>query len=379
MAEIYGVTLPDSSPLALVATAVREHVEGEVDALGDQLDTLQRQWAALQPLVQADVLHQEVDRLQAEAAALTARCAELATQEAALQARCSETQAHWERGTAVWGQAAADQAQRIDERSTLARQLEEATAAAKAALDETLGRRDAVACEVQEATAQLAALRATAREKAAEQAEFQARLQAETRVSLPVCGPGVGTASAIRAARRRAQLRYEQQLTRRAAAREQARILPAAEHPSLTTMVERLDFAHQRDPALRDRSALLEHANPKWRVTIFVATVATIAQEYGVLPRWLAFGEALPGNDPAGMSARLRQLRAKRGIGQRGMVAATGLSTGMISMLESGKTTPSLTTVEKLAASLGCMPGWLAFGGDDAPIAAAEPAAAESV
>lgn len=104
-------------------------------------------------------------------------------------------------------------------------------------------------------------------------------------------------------------------------------------------------------------------------------TVAERAAAANLCPAWLAFGEEpRDGRGPAdwqGMGGRLKRRRQELGLGQRGLVAASGVSGGMISTLESGTRTPSgalicasVDLTEQLAAALGVPPGWLAFGDD---------------
>ena len=53
------------------------------------------------------------------------------------------------------------------------------------------------------------------------------------------------------------------------------------------------------------------------------------------------------------VSARLRELREERGISMRTLAAHSGLSANALSMIERGKTSPSVSTLYKLAAALG--------------------------
>lgn len=99
------------------------------------------------------------------------------------------------------------------------------------------------------------------------------------------------------------------------------------------------------------------------------------AARLGVAPRWLAFGEAQAGADAAGLGQRLRTHRQPR-VGQRALAKQAGVSIGMISTLEgaaSGKPSPSIEMVRKLATALDVAPGWLAFGGELAPVAPPSP------
>ncbi len=53
------------------------------------------------------------------------------------------------------------------------------------------------------------------------------------------------------------------------------------------------------------------------------------------------------------VSARLRELREERGISMRTLATRSGLSANALSMIERGKTSPSVSTLYKLAAALG--------------------------
>jgi transcriptional regulator with XRE-family HTH domain len=51
---------------------------------------------------------------------------------------------------------------------------------------------------------------------------------------------------------------------------------------------------------------------------------------------------------------RFRELRVERGLTQRDVAAASGLTDAYISNVENGFAVPSLTTVLRLAVALGC-------------------------
>jgi transcriptional regulator with XRE-family HTH domain len=51
---------------------------------------------------------------------------------------------------------------------------------------------------------------------------------------------------------------------------------------------------------------------------------------------------------------RLRELRQKYGVTQQQLSIATGLTEGYISNMERGLKVPSLTTILRIAAALGC-------------------------
>jgi transcriptional regulator with XRE-family HTH domain len=53
------------------------------------------------------------------------------------------------------------------------------------------------------------------------------------------------------------------------------------------------------------------------------------------------------------VGSRLRQLREAQGLSMRGLAARSGLSANALSMIERGKTSPSVSTLYKLADALG--------------------------
>ncbi|MCQ3937141.1 MAG: cupin [Chloroflexi bacterium] len=53
------------------------------------------------------------------------------------------------------------------------------------------------------------------------------------------------------------------------------------------------------------------------------------------------------------VASRLRELRETRGISMRSLAAKSGLSANALSMIERGKTSPSVSTLYKLADALG--------------------------
>lgn len=53
------------------------------------------------------------------------------------------------------------------------------------------------------------------------------------------------------------------------------------------------------------------------------------------------------------VASRLKELREARGISMRTLAARSGLSANALSMIERGKTSPSVSTLYKLAAALG--------------------------
>lgn len=64
------------------------------------------------------------------------------------------------------------------------------------------------------------------------------------------------------------------------------------------------------------------------------------------------------------VGARLRELRESRNVSMRGLATASGLSANALSMIERGKTSPSVSTLYKLADALG-VPITAFFGGEN--------------
>lgn len=64
------------------------------------------------------------------------------------------------------------------------------------------------------------------------------------------------------------------------------------------------------------------------------------------------------------VGVRLRELREARNVSMRGLATASGLSANALSMIERGKTSPSVSTLYKLADALG-VPITAFFGGEN--------------
>lgn len=140
---------------------------------------------------------------------------------------------------------------------------------------------------------------------------------------------------------------------------------PLPELPSLASCKERTLWLAAQRPGFLEAALGSYHLDRDVASSTKLRTVVQRAKIFGVLPRWLAFGELEAGDDFPGMGARLRACRVASKIGQRGLKAASGCSGGMISTLENsgGEICATLRTVEALAQALGVSPGWLAFGG----------------
>ena len=59
---------------------------------------------------------------------------------------------------------------------------------------------------------------------------------------------------------------------------------------------------------------------------------------------------------------RLAETRAEAGYSRRALGVAAGLSPRIVALVESGKTAPKRSTLERLAEVLGCHAEWLATG-----------------
>jgi transcriptional regulator with XRE-family HTH domain len=58
------------------------------------------------------------------------------------------------------------------------------------------------------------------------------------------------------------------------------------------------------------------------------------------------------GSPPAEVGVRLRELRTERGLSMRALARASGLSTNALSMIERARTSPSVSTLSKIAGAL---------------------------
>ncbi len=59
------------------------------------------------------------------------------------------------------------------------------------------------------------------------------------------------------------------------------------------------------------------------------------------------------GNAPIEVGSRLRELRQERDMSMRALARASGLSTNALSMIERGRTSPSVSTLYKISDALG--------------------------
>jgi transcriptional regulator with XRE-family HTH domain len=64
----------------------------------------------------------------------------------------------------------------------------------------------------------------------------------------------------------------------------------------------------------------------------------------------------------ARFAGNVRKLRSKKGLSQRALADAVGISVSYVSMLERGQRSPPLDTVERMARALRVTPGSLFEG-----------------
>lgn len=81
---------------------------------------------------------------------------------------------------------------------------------------------------------------------------------------------------------------------------------------------------------------------------------------------------------PSPFSKRLTDARKLRRMSTRDLSAPADCSAALVSLLEAGKTEPTLSTVEALARVLAVSPEWLAFGVGEGPVERAEDQAREA-
>ena len=78
-----------------------------------------------------------------------------------------------------------------------------------------------------------------------------------------------------------------------------------------------------------------------------------------------------------GLPDRLRQARKRAGLTMTTASLVSGLSNEAASQIEQRQRLPRIDTVERLAATLGVSPAWLAFGEGDEAASSSAPAAKE--
>lgn len=114
-----------------------------------------------------------------------------------------------------------------------------------------------------------------------------------------------------------------------------------------------------------------------------IDTVERLARALNVSPCFLAFGvEGMPLPPSAdlcasGCGVRLQQLREARALSKLALGRAAGIAGSNIFPIESGRTFPSVATIEQIASALGCSPCWLAYSEGPNPLADPQGAAAE--
>lgn len=110
-----------------------------------------------------------------------------------------------------------------------------------------------------------------------------------------------------------------------------------------------------------------------------VEAIEKLAAVLRISPCFLAFGVERPFEEratgaTAELPARLRSAREQSELSQNALAKASGVARTMIGYIESGETTPSLATIELLAAALRVSVCWLAFAeGDMAPLTRTKP------
>lgn len=97
-----------------------------------------------------------------------------------------------------------------------------------------------------------------------------------------------------------------------------------------------------------------------------LSTLECLANALHISPGWIAFGmgavwEPVDGLRCEGLAARLRAVRAAKGLTLRELDRRAEISTGASRAVEVGGM-PTLDTIEFLARALGVSPAWLAYG-----------------
>jgi len=85
------------------------------------------------------------------------------------------------------------------------------------------------------------------------------------------------------------------------------------------------------------------------------------AEQIDGLPAETAVDPAAP-LTCSGVGARLLQARTEAGLSLRALARAADMTPSGVSSIETGRTVPSVATVETLAMALGRAPCWLGFG-----------------
>ena len=98
-----------------------------------------------------------------------------------------------------------------------------------------------------------------------------------------------------------------------------------------------------------------------------VDTVEKLARALNLPPSLLAFGVDHPWDQRAGLlykglPARLREVRQVRELSMRELERRVGMADNLVRNTEKGHSSPTISTVEKLASALGVSSAWLAYG-----------------
>lgn len=116
-------------------------------------------------------------------------------------------------------------------------------------------------------------------------------------------------------------------------------------------------------------------------LTIWARSIKKGRLSYRYTPSRAAWGRVLDGSVVRGrrnpghfkLASRLKQLRTELGYSRSSLSAAAGLTNRVVGYIEQQERIPRLSTVVRLASTLGVAPGWLAFGhGDRTPARSSE-------
>ncbi len=96
-------------------------------------------------------------------------------------------------------------------------------------------------------------------------------------------------------------------------------------------------------------------------------TIERIAYALGLSPGYLAYGiagDCVPAEKlrADGVGDRLRAARQSRNLSMRALARDAALTETTVRSTESGKTVPTIATVEALAVALRLSPAWLGYG-----------------
>jgi transcriptional regulator with XRE-family HTH domain len=78
-----------------------------------------------------------------------------------------------------------------------------------------------------------------------------------------------------------------------------------------------------------------------------------VCSDIYLIPWRLFMDDSLPGVSGVDVGSRLRELRTERNLSMRALARSSGLSTNALSMIERGRTSPSVSTLYKIAEAMG--------------------------